>query len=128
MRGFKKIFLLASAHKITAGIAVIILAVGGYYGYKAYFGSQAAVRYVTAKAEKGTLVVSVSGSGQVAALNQVDIKSKTSGDIVSVKAQNGDEVKAGALLAQIDAADAGKAVRDAEANLQSAQLSLDKLK
>ena len=124
----KKLLLSVSRHKITAIAAIIILAGGGYYGYQYFFTTAGAVRYVTAAAGKGTLIVSVSGSGQVSASNQVDIKSKVSGDAVFVGVKNGDTVKTGTLLAQLDARDAQKSVRDAEANLQSAKLSLEKLK
>ncbi|KKW18590.1 MAG: Efflux transporter, RND family, MFP subunit [Candidatus Adlerbacteria bacterium GW2011_GWC1_50_9] len=124
----KKISSLIFRYKITAVAAITILAIGGYYGYQYFFAPEKAVRYVTATAEKGVLIISVSGSGQVSASNQVDVKSKVSGDAVFVGAKNGQEVKAGILLAQLDARDAQKSVRDAEANLQSAKLSLEKLK
>jgi len=86
------------------------------------------VRYVFAQAQKGTLVVSISGTGQVSALNQVDIKPKVSGDIVYIGAKNGQQVRAGALLVQLDISDAQKAVRDAEITLRREQLNLEKMK
>lgn len=114
--------------KITIGIIIALLAIGGYYGYKKIKGGAAPTQYVLAAVEKGTLITSVSGSGQISVSNQVDIKTKTSGDLIYLNAQNGQEVKSGALLAQLDARDGYKAVRDAEANLASAKLSLEKLK
>lgn len=81
-----------------------------------------------AAAKIGTITASVSGSGQISASNQADIKSKVSGDVVYVGAKNGDEVRAGAILFQLNARDAQKSVRDAEANLESAKLSLEKFK
>lgn len=114
--------------KITIGIIIVLLAIGGYYGYKKIKGGATPTQYVLTAVEKGTLITSVSGSGQVSVSNQVDIKSKTSGDLIYLAAQNGQEVKTGALLAQLDARDGYKAVRDAEANLASAKLSLEKLK
>jgi len=124
----QKILKLASLHKLTAAIIVIVIIGGGYFGYGALFKNKAAVRYVTATAEKGTLTVSVSGSGQISASNQVDLKSEVSGDVVYVGAQNGQEVKSGTLLAQLDAREAQKSVRDATVNLESALLTLEKLK
>jgi HlyD family secretion protein len=123
-----KIIKKILASKLLLAITILILLGGGYWGYKAFFGASAAVRYVSAQVQKGTLIVSVSGSGQVSASNQVDIKPKVSGDVVYIGVKNGQEVKAGALIAQLDATDAQKAVRDAEANLESAKLSLEKLK
>jgi len=100
----------------------------GFWGVKTFMGTGGETRYVTALVEKGTLVASIAGSGQVSASNQVDLKPKALGDVVYVGVQNGQEVRAGTLIIQLDARDAQRAVRDAEANLLSAKLSLEKLK
>ncbi|MCX6227114.1 MAG: HlyD family efflux transporter periplasmic adaptor subunit, partial [Bacteroidia bacterium] len=123
----KKILKIITEHKIIAGIIIILILFGSYSGYKAIKSKSAGTSYVTSAAEKGTLVVSVSGSGQISASNQVDIKSKVSGDVIYVGIKNGQDVGAGALLVQLDASDAQKTVRDAEANLENAKLSLEKL-
>ncbi len=115
-------------HKIFSGIIFLLLIIGGYYGYGKFFPTVAATRYITATVEKGTLIVSVSGSGQISALDQVDVKAKTSGDVVYIGVKNGQEVKAGTLLAQIDTRDAQQTVRNAEIALASAQLELEKMK
>jgi len=100
---------------------------GGYFGYKAFKNNNKEARYVLAAVEKVTLIVSVSGSGQVSASNQIDIKPEVSGEVVSVNVKNGQEVKAGQLFAQIDTRDAQKAVRDAEISLAEAELALKNL-
>jgi len=123
----QKILQTISKHKIIIGIIVILILFGGYYEYKTIKGKSGAVSYVTSAAEKGTLIVSVSGSGQISASNEVDIKSKVSGDAIYVGMKNGQEVKSGALLVQIDSSDAQKTVRDAQDNLQNARLTLEKL-
>jgi multidrug efflux pump subunit AcrA (membrane-fusion protein) len=115
-------------HKIIFLVTLIIIIGGGYYGYTKFFGGSEQVSYITSTVEKGTIVTSVSSSGQISSSNQVDITPKVSGDITKISVISGQEVKAGELIAQIDATDAYKTVRDAQANLQSAQLSLDKLK
>jgi len=120
----KKLF----KHKFITFLILILIIAGGYFGYNKFYGKQVSVRYVTATVEKGTLIVSVSGSGQVLVSDQVEIKPKVSGEIVYVGVKNGQEVKAGSLIAQLDARDAQKAVRDAEVNLESARLAMDKLK
>lgn len=107
---------------------VIILAIGGgYYAYKAFTSKATPTQYVTAAVEKGTLTVSVSGTGQVSSSNQVEVKPLASGKIIRVNIKAGQEVKANTILVQIDAADAQKTVRDAQVNLESAKLSLEKL-
>jgi len=107
--------------------AVIIVLGGGYFGYNFLAAAPADARYVLAKITKGTLIVSVSGTGQVFASNQLDIKPNVAGNAVNVAIANGQSVKTGALLVQLDDQDAQKAVRDASANLDSAKLSLQKL-
>ena len=124
---FSKILKQLFRNKFTTVITLLIVILGGYFGYQAIGGSNEAVRYIVAAVEKGTLIVSVSGSGQVSASNQVNIKPKVSGDVVYVGVKNGQEVKAGNLLVQIDNRDAQKAVRDAETDLETAKLELDKL-
>lgn len=115
-------------HKTIITLIALALIGSGYYGYKHFFNNESATRYVFAQAQKGALIVSVSGSGQVSAASQVDIKPKVSGDVLYVGVKNGQEIKTGALIAQIDARDAQKTVRDAESSLESAELSLEKLK
>jgi HlyD family secretion protein len=114
--------------KVSYGLAVIILATGGYFGAQSLKDDTPETRYVVSIVEKGTLITSVSGSGQISASNQLDVKPKTSGDIISVSIKNGQEVKAGAILVQLNAADAYRDVRDAQDSLESAELSLEKLK
>ncbi len=122
-----RIFNLISQHKRTAIISLIIIVIGGYFGYKNLTEDGETVRYVTAATEKGTLIVSISGSGQVSVSDQVDIKPKVSGDVVYVGVKNGQEVKTGTFLVQIDTSDAEKEVRDAKTALETAQLELDEL-
>jgi HlyD family secretion protein len=124
----QKILKLVIEHKIIAAVVIAFAISGGYFGYIKIFKNNGTVRYVTAQVQKGTLVVSVSGSGQVSVSNQIDIKPKVSGDVVYIGVKNGQEIKAGTLIVQLDARDAEKAVRDAEVNLESAKLSLEKLK
>lgn len=84
-------------------------------------------QYVTALVSKGTIVVTVTSSGQVSALNQVDVKPRVSGNVIRIPVTEGQTVGNGAILAELDAKDAYKALRDANLNLESAKLSLLKL-
>ncbi|HTP56755.1 MAG TPA: efflux RND transporter periplasmic adaptor subunit [Candidatus Paceibacterota bacterium] len=86
-----------------------------------------ATRYVLTKVTRGTLVESVSGTGQVSVSDTLDIKPKTSGDVLSVAVTPGQTVKAGAVIARLDPTDAQNAVRDAQIALQDAQVALQKL-
>ena len=115
-------------HKILSVFLAVVLIGGGYYIYGNLNSSTAQTRYVLAAVQKGTLISSVSGSGQVSALNQVDLKAKVSGDVILVNVQDGQEVKTGQLIVQLDSKVAQKSVRDAEAALESAKLALIKIK
>ena len=124
----EKIIQFGIRHKIAASALILAILGGGYYGYTKIFSDDGTIRYATAQVQKGTLIVSISGNGQVSVSNQVDIKPKVSGDLIYVGVKNGQEVRSGALIAQLDAGDARKTVRDAEVNLESAKLNLEKLK
>ena len=117
-----------SQHKFISSFFILIIAFSGYYGYKKFGVNPAATRYVLAAVEKGAIISTVTGSGQVSPLNQVDVKSKASGDVFYVNVKNGAAVTTGAIIAQLDSKDAARAVRDAEINLANAKLSLEKLK
>lgn len=123
----QKLLKIILRHKIMAGIIIVILALGGSYGYKALSGGKDSVGYVTTTVGKGTLITSISGSGQISALNQVDVKSKASGDIIYLGVKTGQIVKAGILLAKLDMTDAEKNLRNAETDLETAKLNLEKL-
>jgi len=116
------------AHKIISIVILIIIILIGYWSYGKITSTAGDTRYITAKVEKGTIIASISGSGQVSSLNQIDIKAKVSGDVVYLSAQNGQKIGTGGLIAQLDNTDTQKSVRDAEINLESAQISLAKLK
>src|SRR3989344_697066 len=108
-------------HKIKSVLTVIVVGALLYYGYDKIFGTDSAtVRYVLGNVEKGVLETSVSGTGQVSASNQLDIKSKVSGDIVSVNVKTGQQVSTGTLIAQVDS-------RDASITFKSAEVSYEKL-
>jgi HlyD family secretion protein len=114
-------------HKVITGIILAVIIAGGYFIYHGFAKNSSSTQYVTAAVEKGTLIVSVSGSGQVSASDQLDIKSKTSGDIVYLGISKSQSVKKGQLLLQLDTADAKKAIEEADIALQTAKLDLEDL-
>ncbi|MFA6919418.1 MAG: biotin/lipoyl-binding protein, partial [Patescibacteria group bacterium] len=124
---FKKLIKFLSRHKIVSAIVLIIIIVAGYFGYKSLGGVSGETRYVLAAVEKGTVSQTVSGTGQVSASNQLDIKPSVSGNITKAYVIDGQAVKVGDLLFQIDSQDAQKAVKDAQASLDNARISLAKL-
>lgn len=124
----KVLIIRLSKNKILAVAVLVVIAGIIYFNLQNAKGNENVNRYALGTVEKGTLVVSVSGSGQVDVSSTVDIKPKASGQITKLNVKNGDNVKAGSVIAQIDTKDAQKAVRNASLALESAQLSLQKLK
>lgn len=82
-------------------------------------------RYVLTTVERGTLVTSISGSGQVSDENSIAMQPSVSDAVTAVHIKSGDEVKSGDLLVELDASDAQKTVRDASQSVYDARLSLD---
>lgn len=122
MTFFKKLL----KRKLFWFFVILAGAIGGYFIYKSATATPATTRYVTAAATKGSISVSVSGTGQVASINQVDVKPNVSGTIVSLPVTQGQAVAAGALIASLDSRTAQRAVSDAQTNLETAKLSLQK--
>ena len=86
---FSKIFKKILRHKLIAGIILIIIIAAGYFGYQNLTKDKNPAQYATAVVEKGAIIVSVSGTGQTAVSDQMDIKPKVSGDITYVGVKNG---------------------------------------
>jgi HlyD family secretion protein len=123
----KIIHKLKKANRLVLfGFLIIILGLT-YYAIQKSSIAAAEVQYTTTAVKKGSLITSVSGSGQVATTNIVELKPNVAGTILYIGATKGQEIKAGTVIASIDSADAQKSLRDAETNLESAQLSLQKL-
>ncbi|MDO8469984.1 MAG: efflux RND transporter periplasmic adaptor subunit [bacterium] len=127
MKPFKKIWGFARSHRAISVLIIVVVAFGGYRAIASLITPAPMTRYVLAVAETGTVVQSVTGTGQVSASNQVEVKPKVSGDLTAVPAVAGQSIRAGAILARIDSQDAQKAVRDAETALETAHLNYEKL-
>lgn len=128
----KNLFLMVKSfivsHKTLSVIILIILIIVGYYSYKKITDTSGQIKYVTTTVQKGTIIASITGSGQVSVSNQIDVKPKVTGQITWIGVNSGDKVSTGQALLSIDSVDAQKAVRDAQVNLESAKISLEKLK
>ncbi|MFA5840966.1 MAG: HlyD family efflux transporter periplasmic adaptor subunit [Candidatus Paceibacterota bacterium] len=114
------------AHKIISIITLAIMLLLGNFVYGKITSTAGDTRYLTAKVGKGTIVASISGSGQVSASNQVDLKARATGEVTYIGVKPGDIVKKGKTLFGLNAKNAKKAVRDAETNLETVKLALEK--
>jgi HlyD family secretion protein len=114
-------------HKIISLIALIVVVGIIYWFFKKTNSASAQTRYVTATVQDSTVISSVSGTGQVSAETDITLKPLASGTIIALPVQDGQSVRAGDLIAEIDPSNAEQSVQNAKASLESAQLSLEKL-
>lgn len=105
-------------------LIIILITVGVIYQR----GQNAKPQYTTETVKKQNLKQTVSVTGTVEAAEEVNLNFKTSGRISSLSAKVGDNVKAGDSLVGLDSRDAVSTVLTADANLKSAQATLDKIK
>jgi macrolide-specific efflux system membrane fusion protein len=112
-------------------VILILLVIGaGWLGYSRLSTQKSSQpQYQTAVAEKGTLIVSVTGSGQVSTANSASVTTQASGVVSEVYVQDGDEVQSGDVIAKIDPDMVGKQNEaQALASYQSAKNSLESAK
>lgn len=84
--------------------------------------------YVLDPVEKGTISSYIEGDGKVSSENELDIKSKVATNVKEIFVKSGDEVKKGAMLITLDDKDTRKGIRDLQNALNSANLTLEKMK
>jgi HlyD family secretion protein len=111
-------------------VTVLLLAAGG--GYVAYnrFLSPAAQttegpKVQTVAVQRGDLIITASGTGELIPSEEVGLGFLTSGTLVEVLVEVGDRMQAGDVLARLDAPPLERAVIQAQANLIKAQNNLE---
>ncbi len=104
----------------------LILFFLAYYAYGYLWGTKTDTRYILTTVERGTLITSVSSTGQVSSYDQIVIKPRASGDIIWMDLFPGKIVRSGQAIASIDSVDAKKTLADAEISLAEAYLNFEK--
>ena len=111
------------------GIGLLIVAIGlaGWFIYTKYFvSSTVKIQYQTEVAAKGTLVTSITGTGQVSSANNAQVTTQASGVVKKIMVKNSQMVKAGDPVLEIDLDLEGQQrSSQAYASYQSAKNSLD---
>jgi multidrug efflux pump subunit AcrA (membrane-fusion protein) len=117
-RSFKK--------AIYIGIFVIIVAGAAWYFF--FNKASTTTEYVLQPVQRSSIKVTVTGTGQVSALQQIDVKpeianSTSNTKIKTIKVAVGQAVKAGDVVATLDDSTAQSNLRQAAASLASAEAS-----
>lgn len=108
-------------------ILLVIVGGLGWFGFSKLAGSrQATAQYQTSVAQKGTLIVSVTGSGQVSTANNGTISTLATGVVSKLYVKDGDEIKMGDKIAEVELDLKGQQnVAQAWSSYQSAKNNLD---
>lgn len=117
--------------KAVIVILLLALAGGGYYAYTRFLKpaevANPLTQLETAKLEEGELITSVSAIGKVRTRQSATVTWQTSGSVEEVLAQEGEQVKAGDVLARLTQDSLPQSVINAQADLYNAQQALENL-
>lgn len=117
---------MAKAKKWSIWIIIIAVIIGGVFWYVK--SREPKTTYTTADVEKGTLAQTVSVTGKVNPNEQIDLTFKTTGILKSISVDVGDTVKKGQILAVIDTGSLLSQLRQAQAQVEYQDETLDHMK
>lgn len=112
--------------KVLLFVGLVVVAGGGYWWYSSRptaSNSEEMFRR-TAVARRGEMVVSISATGRIDPLEQVEVKSKASGEIIELPIEEGDIVKRGDLIARLDRRTAQNDYDQAQADYSVAEVTV----
>jgi HlyD family secretion protein len=112
--------------KIIIGVLVVVV-LGGIAAANLSMKRSTATTVNVEKIEKRDLESIVSASGKVQPKRSVNISAETSGKVVNLQVNEGDVVKKGQLLLQIDPRNLETAVMNREASLNTQRSQLDQM-
>ena len=109
--------------KMLLNFAVAIIAIiGGVLLYRHYAPAQDAEKVATVR--RGTIQASVSALGRVQPKRQLGLSTRLAGQVAKVLVQEGDQVKSGAPLLELESQQQQEAVEQAEQNVAVRRLQL----
>ncbi len=113
--------------KLWIGIAAVVV-IGGFVYANLAFKKETGAEVTVEKIEKRDLQALVSASGKIQAKKSVDISAETMGKVVDLKVNEGDVVKQGQFLMQIDPRNLQTAVDSRQASLAANRSALEETK
>jgi HlyD family secretion protein len=121
---FQRLGTSIKAHKTRTTILALIIVVAGYFVIHAATKTTPAPTYVLGTVQTGTIVSSVTETGQISTSQSVDLQPQVSGQLTSIDAKVGATVTKGQALFSINATNAARAVQADKESLAAAQLDL----
>lgn len=113
-------------YRSMATIALVLLVILAYLLFKPDPGQS--LRYATAEVAKGDLTITVTATGSVQPVNQVDVGSELSGIVEAVYVDFNDRVTRGQVLARLNTDGLNALVIEGRASLESAKAKLEEMK
>src|SRR5262245_56891476 len=113
--------------KIIVGV-LVVLGLGAILAFSLSGKDRNLARVTTAKVERVDLLAKVTANGKIQARRKVDLSALVMGQIVNLAVKEGDHVKRGQLLLQIDKAQLAAAAQGREASLEAMRHDLDAAK
>ena len=114
-----------SKNKIIAATTIVVLAAAAYgvFNYSGETGTEIQVQ--TVNAGLGDVVSTVTATGTLQPLTQVEVGTQVSGEVEKIYVDYNSEVKAGQLIAELDKINLKAGVAQAKSSLQNAQNEVD---
>lgn len=109
--------------KIVIGVVILVLlCVSAFLFLKQQSGAdQANMVYHPVQVERGTIQLTISSAGTIVPKTEIEVKSKASGKILRIYVRDGDRVKKGQLLLELDKTEEETKVKQAQATVLSAE-------
>ncbi len=107
---------------IAAGVAAVIAAIVLIVSLT---GGEETKKILTAKVTRGDVTKVIEGSGTIKAIDQYEITALVTGEILKDYFEEGQEVKEGELLYEIDTSDIENSIEKSRASLEKSQLSYE---
>ena len=113
-----------STKKIVIAV-VIVLALAGVIAGTILYSQAGIIKVATGKAVHTDLVSAVSGTGQIKPKTYVNVGATAFGRITHLYVKEGDNVKAGQLIATVESAQPASAVEAQQATIDSSRTTVD---
>ena len=123
-QGKVKSHMKLSRRILIAGIILLLIGVGSYFGATAFFGRRATIDSASInRVRRGDVYRSVVATGKIEPRTKVEIKSKASGIVRFIYVKEGDLVKEGITLLELDRENLQARLKEAVAALRGAEAS-----